>query len=391
MSADIIMGRTRSPRRLGAVLATWRQAGVARPPEYLALLTVVVVLNLVGLVMVLSASSVAALDTYASSWHLFWRQLQWVVLGALALAGTSRMDYRLIRRAILPMLAISALLLLAVLIPGLGHQVSGSSRWLGKGSIRFQPSEVAKLALVAYAAEVLSVRADAVGDWKAVLRPILIVVALFGCLVMLQPDMGTTIVMTIAVATVIFVGGVRLRHLALSGAGLMTLGLVAALAEPYRRARMLSFANPWANASDSGYQVVQSLIALGSGGWTGVGLGASRAKWLFLPNAHTDFIFAIIGEELGLVGCFMVLGLLLAFLVFGVRVVLRAPDRFGMLLAAGIVGWIVGQSLVNIGAVIGLLPVTGVPLPFISFGGSSLVIAMIATGMLLNIARQTRA
>lgn len=390
MSADIVVGRVRSPRRLGAALATWRHAGVARPPEYLALLTVVIVLNLVGLVMVLSASSVAAQDAYASSWHFFWRQVQWVVLGAAALAVTSRLDYHLIRRLIVPLLALSALLLLAVLVPGVGHEVSGSSRWLGTGSIRFQPSEMAKLALVAYAAEALAMRADVVGDWRAVLRPILLVFGLFGGLVMLQPDMGTTIVMTIAVATTIFVGGVRLTHLAVSGASLMALGVVAALAAPYRRARILSFANPWADASDGGYQVVQSLIALGSGGWTGVGLGASRAKWLFLPNAHTDFIFAIIGEELGLLGCFMVLGLLLAFLVFGVRVALRAPDRFGMLLAAGIVGWIVGQSLVNIGAVIGMLPVTGVPLPFISFGGSALVIAMVATGILLNIARQTR-
>ena len=172
----------------------------------------------------------------------------------------------------------------------------------------------------------------------------------------------------------------------LAAVGALLLGLV----ENYRRARLFSFLNPWKDAGNTGYQIVQSLVGLGSGGLTGLGLGASRAKWGFLPNAHTDFIFAIIGEELGLFGTLLVIALFAAFAIIGVRIALKAPDRFGALLAAGITAWVVGQALINIGAVIGVLPVTGVPLPFISFGGSSLVITMAAAGMLLNVARQTR-
>jgi cell division protein FtsW len=167
-------------------------------------------------------------------------------------------------------------------------------------------------------------------------------------------------------------------------------GFLLGLVEPYRRARMLSFLHPLADKSNAGYQSVQGLVALGSGGLTGVGLGASRAKWGFLPNAHTDFIFAIIGDELGLLGTLLVVGLFVAFAVLGVRAAVRAPDRFGALVAAGITAWIVGQAVINIGAVIGLLPVTGVPLPFVSYGGSSLVIAMGSVGVLLNVARQGR-
>jgi cell division protein FtsW len=209
---------------------------------------------------------------------------------------------------------------------------------------------------------------------------------------MLQPDMGTTIVMAILTGTVLFVGGLRMRHLVTLGVCGVSAGAVLAVVEPYRRARLLSFIDPFSavHAQAGGYQVAQSLIALGSGGWTGVGLGAGRAKWLFLPNAHTDFIFAVIGEELGLVGCALVVFLFGALTVFGVRTALRAPDRFGTLLAAGITGWVVGQALVNIGAVTGLLPVTGVPLPFVSFGGSALLFTMAAAGVLLNVARQGR-
>ena len=196
--------------------------------------------------------------------------------------------------------------------------------------------------------------------------------------------------LALVVMAVLVAGGVRLQHLAVVGAAGITLVTFLALTEPYRRARMLTFLDPFADSSNAGYQISQSLIALGSGGLTGVGLGASRAKWNFLPNAHTDFIFAIIGEELGLIGCFLVMGLFTAFAVFGARAALRAPDRFGALIAAGATVWVVGQAVINIGAAIGTLPITGVPLPFVSFGGSSLVIAMAATGILVNIARQAR-
>lgn len=368
----------------------WRAGGKRRPPAYYALLSTILVLNLVGLVMVLSSSSVEALANYGSSWLFFKRQLAWTVLGLCALAVTSRVDYRVLRRFVGPLLVASSALLVLVLVPGVGIAVRGSTRWLGAGSLRFQPSELAKLALLVYCADVLTRRASNVADWRMVLRPVALVFCFFGALVMLEPDMGTTIVMALLTGTILFVGGLRMRHLLLVGVGGFAAGTALALSAPYRRARLLSFLDPFADARAGGYQVAQSLIALGSGGWTGVGLGAGRAKWLFLPNAHTDFIFAVIGEELGLVGCALVLFLFGTLTVLGVRAALRAPDRFGTLLAAGITGWIVGQALVNVGAVTGLLPVTGVPLPFVSFGGSALLFTMAATGALLNVARQGR-
>jgi cell division protein FtsW len=366
----------------------WREGGRKRPPTYYALLSTILVLNLVGLVMVLSSSSVEGLANYGSSWLFFKRQVAWTLVGLVVLAVSSRVDYRQLRRYAGLLLVVGGGLL--VLVPGLGIAVNGSTRWLGAGSLRFQPSELAKLALLVFCADVLSRRAGGLSDWRQVLRPVALVFGFFGGLVMLQPDMGTTIVMAMLTGTILFVGGLRLRHLLLVGAAGLAAGSLLALAAPYRRARLLSFLDPFGDPRAGGYQVAQSLIALGSGGWTGVGLGAGRAKWLFLPNAHTDFIFAVIGEELGLLGCTLVLFLFGALAVLGVRVALRAPDRFGTLVAAGITGWIVGQALVNIGAVTGLLPVTGVPLPFVSFGGSALVFTMAAAGVLLNVARQSR-
>jgi cell division protein FtsW len=377
-------------RHVRLVRKLWKEGGKQRPPAYYALLSTIVVLNLVGLVMVLSSSSVEALANYGSSWLFFKRQLAWTILGLGGLAVTCRIDYRVLRRLVGPLLVASTVLLLLVLVPGLGVAVNGSTRWLGRGSLRFQPSELAKFALLVFCADVLTRRAANVGDWRFVLRPVGLMFCFFGGLVMLQPDMGTTIVLAMLTGTILFVGGLRLRHLALVLCGGLGAGTLLAIVEPYRRARLLSFIDPFADAKSGGYQVAQSLIALGSGGWTGVGLGAGRAKWLFLPNAHTDFIFAVIGEELGLVGCALVLFLFGALAVLGVRTALRAPDRFGTLLAAGITGWVVGQAIVNVGAVTGMLPVTGVPLPFVSFGGSALLFTMCAAGVLLNVARQGR-
>ena len=349
----------------------------------------VAALVVVGLVMVLSASSVQALRTFGSSWVVFQRQAMWMAIGAVALGVALRTDYRRWRRPSVPLLLLSLALLVVVLIPGLGVSVRGSSRWLGTGQFRMQPSELAKLAVLLFAADQLA-RRGAKGQMDRAMRPILVVLAAVTLLVMAQPDMGTTLVLGTIVLALLFVAGVELRRLArllgIAAAG----AFVLALAEGYRRARLFSFLHPWKDAGNTGYQIVQSLVGLASGHWTGLGLGASRAKWGFLPNAYTDFIFAVIGEELGLLGTLLVIALFAAFAVLGVRAAIRAPDRFGALLAAGITAWVVGQALINIGAVIGVLPVTGVPLPFISFGGSSLVITMGAAGMLLNIARQGR-
>jgi cell division protein FtsW len=250
---------------------------------------------------------------------------------------------------------------------------------------------VAKLAVLLYLADLLDRRSDQMHDARATLFPVLVVFGTIGGLVMLQPDMGTTVIITCIVLAVQFVGGTPMLALTAQLIFMSFVGVAYGLYAPYRRARLMCFLHPARDAAGSCYQLAQSLVGLGTGNIVGVGLGASRAKWGFLPNAHTDFIFAIIGEELGLIGAAVVVGLFVVFAWLGVRASMRAPDRFGVLLAAGVTAWVVGQAVLNIGAVIGILPVTGVPLPFVSFGGSSLVITMFAVGILANIARQERA
>jgi len=375
-------GSTRSPKRT-------KRAPSRSTPLFVLLAMDVSALVVVGLVMVLSASSVQALRDFGSSWVVFQRQAMWVFIGTIALLLAVRTDYRRWQRPAVPLVLVALGLLLVVLVPGLGVSVRGSSRWIGTGQFRVQPSEFAKLAILLFTADLLA-RRGAKGDLRAALRPVLVVFGVAAVLVMAQPDMGTTLVLGCIVLALLFVGGVELRTLGRLMGVAMGGALLLGLAEGYRRARLFSFLHPWKDAGNTGYQIVQSLVALGTGHLSGVGLGGSTGKWGFLPNAYTDFIFAIIGEELGLIGTLLVIGLFVAFAILGVRTALKAPDRFGALLAAGITAWVVGQALINIGAVIGVLPVTGVPLPFVSFGGSSLVITMGAAGMLLNIARQTR-
>ncbi len=352
----------------------------------LALLAAVSLLCVLGLMMVLSASSVDAVRSKGDVWAVFVRQVLWVALGLTALLVASSMDYHAWRRMVRPMLVVSFLLLVVVLVPGVGISANGSTRWLGSGSWRFQPSELAKLALLVFTADLLARRRDRIDDVRASLRPVLLVTGLFVLPVMLQPDMGTTIVFVAVVLALLFAGGIPLRPLVTLGLTTIAVSLAAGFGSGYRRQRLLSFLDPFADAGNTGYQVAQSLVALGSGHVTGVGLGASRAKWGFLPNAHTDFIFAIIGEELGLFGTLAVVALFAVIAGLGVATALRARDRFGALLATGITTWIVGQALINMGAVTGLLPVTGVPLPFVSFGGSAMVVTMGAIGILRSIA-----
>jgi cell division protein FtsW len=361
-----------------------------RRADAVGLLAVVIVLNAIGLLMVLSASSVQSLKQFGSSWVFFQRDAVWVAVGAVALIVSSRIDYRRWERVRVPLLGGAMLLLVAVLVPSVGTDVYGSSRWLRFGPVSVQPSELAKLGLAVFAAALLARRFEQMDDTHLTLRPILLVFGALALLVMGQPDMGTTMVLATITITVTFVAGAPMIPLSKVMAAGAAAALLAARLEPYRWARMNSFRDPFADAGDSGYQLAQSLVGLGSGGLTGLGLGASRAKWGFLPNAHTDFIFAIIGEELGLLGSLLIIALFVTFTVFGVRIALRAPDRFGTLLAAAITAWIAGQAFMNLGVVVGLLPVTGVPLPFVSFGGSALVVTMAATGILLNIARQDR-
>jgi cell division protein FtsW len=385
MTGTLMTGTRPAPARagVGSGQRSW-------PNGFILLLALVGVLNLIGLVMVLSASSVESIRQYGSPWFYFERQLLWLLVGTVAFAITLRIDYRRWRPLGLLALVTTMALLFAVLVPGIGISVGGSSRWIGVSSWRVQPSELAKLALVLFVADILDRRADRVSEWRYAMTPVLVAFACVGMLVMIQPDMGTTMVMGAIVLSTLYVAGSPLGPMVgVLGVG-AALGLAMAVAAPYRWRRMTAFLHPFADASNTGYQSAQGLVALGSGHLAGLGLGASRASWGYLPNQQTDFIFAIIGEETGLVGTLLVISLFAVLAVVGVRAACRAPDRFGALLAAGITAWIIGQAIVNIGAVVGLLPVTGVPLPFVSFGGSSLVIIMAAVGMLGNVAKQAR-
>jgi len=346
----------------------------------------VAVLNIVGLVMILSASSVAALADYGSSWYFFQRQAMWALVGFGVFLVVSRVDYRRWRKLAVPALLTSVFLLLVVLLPNIGKLVEGSRRWLVLGPIQVQPSEVAKIALLLCGAELLTRRVERLHDPRA-WRPVLVLFLVFGAFVMKEPDLASTIVLGTITFALLIVSGARVKHLAaVAGFGLAA-ALLLSLGAGYRRARMFAFLHPGHDVGNTGYQLWRSLIAVGSGGVNGVGLGNGRAKWFFLPNAHTDFIFAIIGEELGFIGCVLVLALFAGLGIVGLRIARRAPDRFGMLLATGVTAWVVGQAAINLGAVIGVLPVSGVPLPFLSVGGSSLVLTMAAVGVVANIAR----
>ena len=363
-----------------------RKPPAPKPVTWFLLLIVVGALVVIGLVMVLSASSVQIQRELGSTWSYFLRQAFATVLGCGALLVSSRVPYQRWRRLVPVMLAASTLLLLVVLVPGIGVRVNGARSWIGAGPFRFQPAEIAKLSLLLFAADLLAKRARRMDDWRMTLAPVLVVVGGVVLLMMLQPDLGSTMVMASIVLAVLFVSGVPLRWLA----GVSVVGgaasLVMALGETYRRNRLLAFLDPSRDPMNTGYQINQSLMGVASGGLFGVGLGESRSKWGFLPNAHTDFIFAIIGEELGLIGALAVVGLFLGFAVLGVRAAVRAPDRFGTYVAAGITAWILAQAFVNIGGVVGLLPITGLTLPFVSFGGTSVIITMFAVGILLSIA-----
>ena len=341
--------------------------------------------------MVGSASPIISLQLYGSTWAILVRQALWMAVGIVALILCARLDYRKWRALRAPLLVIAVGLLVAVLVPGIGVTSGGSSRWVGVGALQFQPSELMKLALAVFAADLLTRRADRLSEPKRALAPVLTVFGIAALLILKQPDMGTALVLACITFAILFMGGVPMKPIVWVISVFGGVAFVVGLADPYRRDRILSFLDPSAHRSGSGYQVWQSLVGLGSGHLFGLGLGGGRQKWGILPNAHTDFIFSVVGEELGLVGAVFLLGLFFSLAWFGFRAATRAPDRFGSLLAVGVTTWITSQAIINVGAVIGILPVTGIPLPFVSFGGSSLVVTLAASGILLNIAAQERA
>ncbi len=364
------------------------EAGSKVVPTQSGLIFVVLALCGVGLVMVLSASAWTSLSEDGSVWTIFERQALWMGIGLTVFAATARFGYQHWQRLRLPLGALAYILCVLVLLPGIGLDAGGSSRWIGVGQIRLQPSELMKLAICVFGADLLTRRSALLARSRSVVLPLLSWLALACALLIAQPDMGTAIVVTCITFSLLFASGVPLRPIAKTVGSVAVIGMVAGIAEPYRRDRLLSFLNPFAHSSGTGYQVVQSLVGIGSGRLFGLGLGAGREKWGLLPNPHTDFIFSVIGEETGLIGALVILGLFFCLGWLGLRAARDAPDRFATLLAVGITFWIVSQAVINIGAVIDVLPVTGIPLPFVSFGGSSLVITLAAAGILVNIATQ---
>ncbi len=349
----------------------------------------VAALCLGGLVMVYSASSVLALEAYGDPAYFLKRQALWVALGGVGFLAASRIHYHTWQRFVPGLVGLSAASLVAVLVPGVGVLVNGARRWVDLGPVTVQPVEGAKLALVLYLAHFLAARGPAVRDpWRGLTPPVL-VLAVLGGLVMRQPDMGSAVMLSLIVLSCLAAAGARKRHLgAILGVG-AAVGLWLALAEPYRRERIISLLDPWRDPQGSGFQLVQSLIAIGSGGIWGVGIGQSTQKFFYLPERHTDFVFSILAEELGLLGVLGLVGLYGLLLLRIRRLAVYAPDRFGSLLATGVGSWIAGQVVLNLGAVSGVLPVVGVPLPFVSFGGSSLFALLVACGICLNLSRYT--
>jgi cell division protein FtsW len=364
-----------------------RRAG-AKGGSFWVLVILVAVLCLIGVVMVLSASSIVSLSSYGSPWHFFVRQWIWLLIGGAGFVVASRVDHRVWRRPSRLLMYATVGLLLAVMVPGVGVSAYGASRWIGTSTVQLQPSELAKLALILFSADVLD-RRSGKGSWLYQAGPVLAVLGLLVVLVMAQPDMGTTMVLVAIAVSMLFAAGLPGRTLTALGALGVFGGYVMAKAAPYRWRRLTAFIDPFKNARTSGYQSVQALLALSHGHVIGDGIGSSIASYGYLPNAQTDFIFAVIGEETGLLGGFFISGLFLTLMLVGTRIACRAPSRFAALAATGITTWLVGQAIINIGAVVGLLPVTGVPLPFVSFGGSALVIALFGTGILANIAKQS--
>jgi cell division protein FtsW len=348
---------------------------------------VVVILLSIGVVMVYSASAIVAADRFHDPYLFLKKQTFWALLGAGALYAALRADYRRLESLRWAILVGAGLLLVLVLVPPFSAPINGTRRWLRLGPVSFQPAELAKLAVVIYLAAFLARKREELGDfWRGFVPP-LAVAGTFALLVLAQPDLGNCLTLLMMTFALLFLAGVRGRHLVIVlGSGLPLLALAVWMA-PYRMRRITTFLDPWADPRGSGFQIIQSWLAIGNGGWLGRGIGQSKQKLFYLPESHTDFIFAIIGEELGFVGSVALVAVFAVLVWRGLRIGLRAPDPFGAYLALGITVLLATQTLVNLGAVTGLLPTKGLPLPFISFGGSALLVTMLSAGVLLNISQ----
>ncbi|WP_147134362.1 putative lipid II flippase FtsW, partial [Nocardia ninae] len=368
----------------GARFVAW----LARPlASFHLVVTIATLLTVLGLVMVLSASSVEAYADGGSAYSLFIQQALFAAIGAVLFYLALRIPLRRLRQWSFPLFVLSVIGLVLVLIPGIGSKVQGARRWIDLGLFNVQPSEIVKVTLVVWGAHLLASRRSEHAGLKDILMPLVPAGLLVCLLVVVEPNLSTTIALGIVLAALLWFGGLPLRLFVTISVSGMIAAVVLALSAGYRSDRMRAFFNPGDDPQGINYQARQALYSLADGGIWGRGLGQSRAKWSYLPNSHNDFIFAIIGEELGFLGCALVLGLFALFVYTGLRIASRSVDPFLRLLTATATTWITGQALINIGYVVGLLPVTGLQLPLVSAGGSSLAITLFMFGIIANAAR----
>lgn len=354
------------------------------------LLVITFLLMTVGVMMVYSASAIMAQENYQDSFYFLKREIVFTLGGLVLIFVGKSIDYHRYLKLTYPILLFVLGLLLLVFIPGIGYSVGGAQRWIRVFGFGIQPSEITKLGIIFFLAYSLSKRGEKIKDFKWGFLPNVLIPGFFIGLVLLQKDLGTAFVMTMVVMTLLYISGTRILYLL--GSALATLPVLYFLIfrVDYRRRRILAFLDPWEHQLDAGFQIIQSYMAFYSGGLTGTGLGQGKQKMFYLPEAHTDFIFSVLGEELGLIGVLFILGLFLLLMIRGTKISLKAPDRYGSLLAAGITALITTQTLINVAVVMGLLPTKGLPLPFISHGGTSLLVLCFMVGILLNISSQIR-
>ena len=351
-----------------------------------SLFIIVTILTAIGILMIYSSSAIPALKKMNDLFFFLKRQMIWAVIGIGMMIIVSKIDYRNWDRLFLMLFGLTILLLILVLI--IGKDVNGARRWLRLGILSFQPAELAKLTIIIYMARIIAKKGERIKDFMNGFLPVMSVIGLFVMLIMIEPDAGTAVTIGIIAMSLLFAGGARLKHIMFLAVMLTPLMYTLIFNAGYRMQRLKAYWDPWNDPYNSGYQIIQSYLALGSGGLFGVGLGEGKQKLFFLPEAHTDFIFSILGEELGFAGGAAVIGLFAVLIWLGFIISLRAEDTFAKYMALGITVMIGIQAVINISVVTGLLPTKGIPLPFMSFGGSSLLVNMMAIGILMNIAVQ---
>jgi len=374
----------------GGILSARRISDKPANRTFFAIFLTVLTLIAIGLVMVMSSSSIVALNRGQSPWSMFFRQVMWACCGGLGMALCYRYPYSMLRRKVFFFLMSAWVLMFLPFAPNIGISINGARAWVQIGPIGFQPSEFLKLALLVYCANLLGRRNKEVADFRRVIRPILVALGVSVLLCLAQGDLGGAIVMTCIVLMLMFMSGIPMRVVGAIGGSAAFAALLITLVSSSRRNRWMAFMNLEETKGSFGYQVWQSILSISNGGVSGVGIGAGTGKWGYVPLAHSDFIFSTIAEEFGLIGVVAVIGGFLLLVLLGFRAAMGAQEKFGALLASGVTMWFAAQAIINIGGVSGSMPVTGLTLPLISYGGSSLFVCMSAAGLLMNVARNMK-